>query len=245
MRFNKKAALELSVNAIVILIIAIVMLGLGLGFVRTLFGGASNKFGALIDQEQDPSPPSSSNIITLSRSLVATDPRSNNVIKLSVYNPTGDDWIGGTAGSCDDDLTTSCSDYDTNSTTCGILLGCTWNSAGAGSCDDDAALDTDCTKITDDGACAWLADNGDGCTWTPGTGGSGVSPKITCTDILTTEDDFTVNTKNILSGEYQTFDVLFTIPDTAEQGESYLCQIEIEDVINTKSYYKDFAIKVK
>ena len=41
---NKKAALELSINAIVILILAITMLGLGLGFMRNIFGSATEQF---------------------------------------------------------------------------------------------------------------------------------------------------------------------------------------------------------
>src|SRR3989338_11650848 len=41
---NKKASLELSINAIVILILAITMLGLGLGFMRNIFGSATDQF---------------------------------------------------------------------------------------------------------------------------------------------------------------------------------------------------------
>ncbi len=37
MRYNKKAALELSITAIVVLIIAITVLGLGIGFIKNLF----------------------------------------------------------------------------------------------------------------------------------------------------------------------------------------------------------------
>jgi hypothetical protein len=38
MKFNKKAALELSITAIVVLIIAITVLGLGIGFIKKQFG---------------------------------------------------------------------------------------------------------------------------------------------------------------------------------------------------------------
>ena len=34
---NKKAALQLSINAIVIVVLAMTLLGLGLGFIRTMF----------------------------------------------------------------------------------------------------------------------------------------------------------------------------------------------------------------
>jgi hypothetical protein len=41
---NKKAALQLSVNAVVVIIIAIVMLGLALTFIRSIFGGMIEQF---------------------------------------------------------------------------------------------------------------------------------------------------------------------------------------------------------
>jgi len=44
MKFSKNASLNLSINAIVILILAITMLGLGLGFMRNIFGGATEQF---------------------------------------------------------------------------------------------------------------------------------------------------------------------------------------------------------
>lgn len=42
---NKKAALQLSINAVVVIIIAIVMLGLALTFVRNIFGGVMEDLG--------------------------------------------------------------------------------------------------------------------------------------------------------------------------------------------------------
>jgi hypothetical protein len=41
---QKRGALELSINAIVVLILAITMLGLGLGFMRNMFGQTSSQF---------------------------------------------------------------------------------------------------------------------------------------------------------------------------------------------------------
>lgn len=43
MKFNKKAALELSITAIVVLIIAITVLGLGIGFIKKLFGAGTEQ----------------------------------------------------------------------------------------------------------------------------------------------------------------------------------------------------------
>ncbi len=90
---NKKAALELSVNAIVILIIAIVMLALGLGFVRTLFGGATEKIGDLIDQEIDPVQPTSNNPLEFSRDRIQLAPGKSAVFKYSYYNTNTTDQI--------------------------------------------------------------------------------------------------------------------------------------------------------
>lgn len=53
MRFNKKAALELSITAIVVLIIAITVLGLGIGFIKKQFGaGAELVSGELAQIKQ-------------------------------------------------------------------------------------------------------------------------------------------------------------------------------------------------
>ncbi len=45
MRFNKKAALELSITAIVVLIIAITILGLGIGFIKKQFTAGTELVG--------------------------------------------------------------------------------------------------------------------------------------------------------------------------------------------------------
>ncbi len=47
---NKKAAMELSINAIVILVLAITMLGLGLGFTKSMFA----KFGEKLTVPEPP-----------------------------------------------------------------------------------------------------------------------------------------------------------------------------------------------
>ena len=41
---DKKAALQLSINAIVVLILAITILGLGIGFIKSQFGGLTEQF---------------------------------------------------------------------------------------------------------------------------------------------------------------------------------------------------------
>jgi hypothetical protein len=49
---NKKASLNLSINAIVILILAITMLGLGLAFMRNIFGQATGEFTEISGEVQ-------------------------------------------------------------------------------------------------------------------------------------------------------------------------------------------------
>ncbi|MCX6710367.1 MAG: hypothetical protein NTV63_05465 [Candidatus Woesearchaeota archaeon] len=48
--FNKKGALEVSINAIIILIFAIAILALGLTFMRNMFRGATKQFGEVSAQ---------------------------------------------------------------------------------------------------------------------------------------------------------------------------------------------------
>lgn len=47
---NKKATLELSINAIVIVVLAMTLLGLGLGFVRNMIGGLTETTGSVQEQ---------------------------------------------------------------------------------------------------------------------------------------------------------------------------------------------------
>ena len=85
---RKKASLSLSVNAIVVLILAIVMLGLGLGFMRGMFGKVSVQIEEQISAEQEPEKPSSGNTVTLSREMIMTNAGEQEVVKVSIYNPT-------------------------------------------------------------------------------------------------------------------------------------------------------------
>ncbi len=89
---RKKAAMELSVTAIVILILAIVMLGLGLGFIRGMFSKVSTQFEEQIATEPEPALPSGSEPITLSRESIVTHAKDAEVLKVSLYNPTNEDW---------------------------------------------------------------------------------------------------------------------------------------------------------
>ena len=61
---DKKGAMQLSINMIVILIIAVVILGLALGFINNMFGSMANKFDP---DEPDAPGARASTPITMSR----------------------------------------------------------------------------------------------------------------------------------------------------------------------------------
>ena len=89
---KKKGSLSLSVNAIVILILAIVMLGLGLGFIRGMFGKVSTQLEQQVTAEPEPATPIGSSPIALSREIMVTQAGNDEILKVSVYNPTNEVW---------------------------------------------------------------------------------------------------------------------------------------------------------
>lgn len=89
---NKKAAMELSVTAIVILILAIVMLGLGLGFIRGMFSKVATQFEEQIALEPEPASPSGSEPITLSRESLIVHSSDPIALKVGIHNPTSGTW---------------------------------------------------------------------------------------------------------------------------------------------------------
>jgi len=89
---SQKASLSLSVNAIVVLILAIVMLGLGIAFIKGMFGQVQTSFEQQVVSEPDPTVPSLTNPITLSRESIITNADKIQVIKIGVLNPTNGSW---------------------------------------------------------------------------------------------------------------------------------------------------------
>ena len=84
----KGGSLSLSVNAIVVLILAVTMLGLSLGFIRGMFGKASNMVTSQVEQEPEPAASSGFQPITLSRENVISRAGNKETIKVSVFNPS-------------------------------------------------------------------------------------------------------------------------------------------------------------
>lgn len=89
---KKKGSLSLSVNAIVILILAIVMLGLGLGFIRGMFGKVSTQLEQQVSAEPEPATPYGSSPISLSREIMVTRSGNDEILKVSVFNPSNEAW---------------------------------------------------------------------------------------------------------------------------------------------------------
>lgn len=88
-RLNKKAGMELSINAIVILIIAMIVLALGVVFVRGLFVKAGGKLGGAITGAQVAKPASPDEPITVDPTEVQfsiSRGEKAKTIVLSVFN---------------------------------------------------------------------------------------------------------------------------------------------------------------
>lgn len=67
---SKKAALQLSINAIVILILAITMLGLGLTFTRVLFKSASSKMLQAVEGTNLKNPADAEHPVTIDEQII-------------------------------------------------------------------------------------------------------------------------------------------------------------------------------
>jgi len=84
-RPNKKASLNLSINAIVVLILAITMLGLGLGFIRTMFKGATGKLSGAIESTSLKNPADSTTPLTIDRQITLEAGEAQR-IEIGYYN---------------------------------------------------------------------------------------------------------------------------------------------------------------
>ncbi|MBU0628681.1 MAG: hypothetical protein KKC75_05795 [Nanoarchaeota archaeon] len=222
-RRNKKAAMELSVTAIVVLILAIVMLGLGLGFIRGMFSKVSSNFDEQISTEPEPPQATGSDPITLSRETMIVNSGSNTVLKIEVYNPSNQDWSKTGAWPC--------TDFNGTQSLCTSQKTCTW-AVSTSTC---SGTDTVCgtAPVNTQAVC----DTQIGCMW-DGTickNAVGITPSVSCSGIAVTQQ---MNAKKINQGESASFNDLMTIPKGIAPG-TYLCQASV-----ASQYQKDFTIKV-
>ena len=225
---SKKAAIELSVTAIVILILAIVILGLGLGFIRGMFGKVATQFEQQIAVEPEPPTTSASYPITLSRESMITNAGNSEVLKVGVYNPTSRDWAEDTAWGCKNFTTQS----ECGSTINNPQYGCYWYTSSipyrcTGTVTTCSGLGTDEDKCRLQKGCMWDTICKDAV---------GIAPDLKCSS-MPSDPVADVNRKAIRSGESTVFNYLMTIPKDMPE-KTYLCKVEIDD------YQKDLTIKV-
>jgi hypothetical protein len=83
---NKKASMELGINAIVVLIIALALLGLGIAFVTKLFSASQSKMVRIIDRTELPIHADSTNKMVFDATNIEMKQGQDEVLIASVYN---------------------------------------------------------------------------------------------------------------------------------------------------------------
>jgi len=83
---NKKASMELGINAIVILIIALALLGLAMAFITNLFKSGQGKLGSLIARTDLPVHADASNQLVFDNADITAKVGTNSNVIVSVYN---------------------------------------------------------------------------------------------------------------------------------------------------------------
>jgi len=83
---NKKASMELGVNAIIVLIIALAILGLTMSFVTTLFRKGQEQVGSIITNVNMPVRADSSEPLKCEMRELTIKPSSKTQLRVSVYN---------------------------------------------------------------------------------------------------------------------------------------------------------------
>jgi len=82
--YSKKAALDVSINSIVVIVFAVTMLGLGLAFIKGYFGKATEQFN--IDQVGQISDATPNNPLSLSREDLTVHKGKMNNFGVKFYN---------------------------------------------------------------------------------------------------------------------------------------------------------------
>lgn len=83
---NKKAGMELSINAIVILIIAMVVLGIGILFIRGLFAKSAEKLTTAISTQEIKNPATPETPVVADREILISKTNPTKTLVISVYN---------------------------------------------------------------------------------------------------------------------------------------------------------------
>ena len=253
----KKAAIQLSVNAIVILLIAIIFLSLGLAFITGMFSKTAVKFEELLSKEPEPPAANANTPVTISRESIISEPGDNEVVKVNIFNPTNKNWVFRDAVTLKEDL-------------CGINNdGVCFIDVANSNCnnkdkDNDCKPEYDCTKNSELGegiGCVIVKGNpklfcpgeDTNCNCDVDGYGIGKDPdcdptegvrlKIECSEGLELEK--LTNPKEIKSGTSTEFSALLKIGKKTEEG-SYLCRVGVEGFIEeSERYLKDIIIKIE
>ena len=90
---NKKGAMELSVNAIIIVVIAVIVMGFIISFLSGAWTTVTSQLEERLAQEAEPSSPSLSNPITLSKEKIVASPGDDATLKVAVFNTDNNDTI--------------------------------------------------------------------------------------------------------------------------------------------------------
>ncbi len=249
MRNKKRGSMELSIGAIVTLIIAITFLSLGLVFIKGMLGKMFSRFDEQISEEPEPPSPTTSNNIQLSRNPIITEQETVEVIKLSVLNPSKDNWInrqfinteglcGKADGICTIDIKDQTGTCDTESNakdndpdcSTGIFTGmdCQENSEKS-PCLISNLPEMYCPNINElsrDPDCNPI---------------EGIDVFMACDDRIM-EKPFKRKLEAIETGEFKTNVLLLRLESRIPNGQ-YLCQISV--FAEDNEYAEDFVVRIE
>ena len=242
--------MEISVNAIVVLILAITFLSLGLVFMKGMLGKMFLKLDEQISQEPDPPNPTLSKSITLSRNPVQATEGTVEVVKLSVLNPSGQDWISRkfirTDNLCSKADGICFIDTDDTTEKCNT-------ESNAKNNDPDCATGLftgmDCKDNGEKSPC--LISNIEGDLYCPNYNEESRDPNcapkegaeiyLTC-DEKAMSQPFTRKIDSIKSGNYKTNILLLRLNKNIP-NDQYLCQIRI--FAEDKEYMEDLVVRIE
>ncbi len=163
------------------------------------------KIGAILSRELEPTTPTESNPLTLSRESIKTEAGSTEAIKVKVLNPTGEDWTAR---------------YDLYSGFQGC--GASDRICYKVDCEDDPDCPAECGE---DGHCLWSdgCESGDPREMQDCGPQDGVDILVRCDNELKITE--VSNPKMILSNEIQEFTTIFRIGKDVEGR--YLCNVKL------------------
>ena len=228
---KKRAQITIGVNTIIIVIIAVAVLALLLSFMKGAFSSAQRKLTEKISEEQNPPMPTADYPITVSRENIKTSGGEIEAVKISVFNPTSDEWNSRNTLYQNEGYD-YCGESDS---VCYVSSGCTQSDID---CNGDITreCDTDGVCLINTATCPEGApEEIDDCA----PSAAGISAQVTC------DNKLSINSislpKTIAPGTYSTFTSVIEVQPKLKGR--YLCSIQLlgEDV---EPIQKDITIEV-